>query len=333
MNQKKIALIVGYGSVGIRHAKELLKNNFKIMICDKNEILKKKFDKEKTFYTNINKIKPKELKKISLAIISTWGPSHFQIFSYLCYNGIKKIIMEKPLCTSHEEADKILLLSKKFNVDFIVHHRWVYDGTHNRIKKILKDHNEKLLSIIIHGGATCLITSGAHYVKLATDLFNSFPIEIISDVKNSKINPRSKSLGYWDGFVKYKFSEGKYLMHITNNSSRFRDEVYFYSKKLLIRLHNNNLHYSYIKNDLKITRTENSDFKFKIKLATVQINSYYNKMLKKLLNNKIGIKEKANSIKNIKTLISSLSAPKINKKIIPINNSKSIMYFKKWPIS
>ena len=111
--QKKIALVVGCGSVGKKHIENLIKCNFFVIGFDKKTILKNQIKNDKfLFIKNLNDLDNKTFKKISLAVISTWGPSHYKYFEYLNNKKIKHFLIEKPLCSSEREADLIISLTK-----------------------------------------------------------------------------------------------------------------------------------------------------------------------------------------------------------------------------
>jgi predicted dehydrogenase len=75
-------------------------------------------------------------------------------------------------------------------------------------------------SIVVHGGAKCLVTFGAHFVDLALDVFGSPPLRVTGFGNSQPINPRRKDLGYWEGSLTWEFSGNRYLtISFTNQSS------------------------------------------------------------------------------------------------------------------
>jgi predicted dehydrogenase len=75
-------------------------------------------------------------------------------------------------------------------------------------------------SIVVHGGAKCLVTFGAHFVDLALDVFGSPPLRVAGFGSSQPINPRRKDLGYWEGSLTWEFSGNRYLtISFTNQSS------------------------------------------------------------------------------------------------------------------
>jgi predicted dehydrogenase len=75
-------------------------------------------------------------------------------------------------------------------------------------------------SIVVHGGAKCLVTFGAHFVDLALDIFGSPPVRVAGFGNSQPINPRRKDLGYWEGSLTWEFSGNRYLtISFTNQSS------------------------------------------------------------------------------------------------------------------
>ena len=79
------------------------------------KLITSKRKKKENFYfldklENLNK---EIYDNISLAVISTWGPSHYKFFNFLNKKKIKHFLIEKPLCASEDEADLILKKQKK----------------------------------------------------------------------------------------------------------------------------------------------------------------------------------------------------------------------------
>ena len=82
VSKKKIALVVGCGSIGKRHIENLINCNFFVIGFDREVINKIKNDNF-IFVKNLNYLNKENFEKISLCVISTWGPSHYQYFEYL----------------------------------------------------------------------------------------------------------------------------------------------------------------------------------------------------------------------------------------------------------
>ena len=71
----------------------------------------------------------------------------------------------------------------------------------------------------VNGGAMGIVTNGIHYLDLAISIFQSHPKYVISDLRNMKINPRSKALDFWEGSATWGFKNNKQLSINTSNFS------------------------------------------------------------------------------------------------------------------
>ena len=153
-----------------------------------------------------------------------------------------------------------------------------------KIKDIFHKYKELPNTIVVHGGASCLVTNGVHYLDLASNIFNSVPTSVVSQMRNSELNPRSKKLGFWDGYINYNFPKSKKLLFVNSNLNKIKDCVTIYSKNLKIVIEDNSMKFFYVKkNKEKITRLQNPKLKQVIKLEN---NNYYKKMINSLFKNK-----------------------------------------------
>ena len=109
-----------------------------VAICDKNKKQfnrAKKLNKNIKFYNQSKKMLEEEKPKI-VSIIATWKDTHFKI-TKLCINqGIKVIVLEKPL-NNIKQSKEILSLIKKEKVKVLVNHRRRYDMEIIKVKKKL----------------------------------------------------------------------------------------------------------------------------------------------------------------------------------------------------
>ena len=113
---KIIAAIIGMG-VGQKHleAIENYKNFYVKIICEKNynkiKLLKKKYPSKKIVRDENEVFKDKEINLVSIA---SYDEFHFpQIIKGL--NNNKNLVIEKPMCLTQKELNKIHMLLKKKN--------------------------------------------------------------------------------------------------------------------------------------------------------------------------------------------------------------------------
>ena len=198
--------IIGYGRMGKTYHDVLKTLDIDIgFICDiekKDEHLKIILDyKEALDTSNIDGI-----------IISTYGPTHYEIVKYAITRGIKYIICEKPFTTSLKHAQEITKLLKKSNSKLTVSYlRRFSDSYSSLIKEI--NINKKIgipKSIIITCGAGGISTVGTHFLDLCTYLLNEKVISVVGFPINKNLpNPRGDEFEDPGGYLILNFKNEK----------------------------------------------------------------------------------------------------------------------------
>ena len=223
---KNFGLLIGAGSVGKKHAKNMVNIFDHLTIVDNNksalewcsENLTSNISVFESLDLALNSI---EKSEDTLCTISNWGIDHDTSFFQSFEAGIKKFYIEKPFANSLTKIKKIKDIVKKNNLN-------VASGFHHRHSNLLKkiDYISNTYlggppSLInVYGGANCIVTNGIHFLDLACSIFNSYPISVFSNLNEDKINPRSKRLGFWDGIATWSFLERKFInIAFTNFSS------------------------------------------------------------------------------------------------------------------
>jgi predicted dehydrogenase len=208
-------LLVGFGSIGKFHLQKLQKT-YKIV-----DIIEPDYDKHNAvllsgsrtkinFYQNIENIE--NGITYEFAVIANWGPDHFETIQKLYKKGIHKFLIEKPLSDSLFELDCIEQMIKNKQIEIISHFQWSYSFLPRIIESSdIKKEIGNLISIVISGGAKCLVTNGIHFMALADILFGSEPMTSSEMYQNDFINPRSKSFLYLEGNVTWKYPNSRYL--------------------------------------------------------------------------------------------------------------------------
>lgn len=142
MKKKYSVLIIGCGNAGLKYEFDKLrakpaslyggaltfKDDFEICaVCDSDEeqlaFVQEKLPGAKAYsdYKEaVSDIKP------DVAVIATWTSSHCEIFKYVLENGVKAVVLEKPVGISPEEADEMKAVWQKYPVPVAVNHvrRW-----------------------------------------------------------------------------------------------------------------------------------------------------------------------------------------------------------------
>ena len=84
MNSRKKALVIGSGSIGVKHIMNLIDLEFDVFVFDINfnnyEMLSQNHKNIKLFYSLNELIFNLKIESCHLLVISTWGPSHFRFF-------------------------------------------------------------------------------------------------------------------------------------------------------------------------------------------------------------------------------------------------------------
>jgi predicted dehydrogenase len=198
--------IIGYGRMGQRYENVLSKMNIKIeFICDKKEI--------KSRYKKFNDYKKAiDANDVDGIIISTTGPSHFDIIEYAIKNDIKYIICEKPFVTSVADADKVISLLTKSNSRIAINYSRRYSKSYQRLwddlckQKIIGE----ISSIIITSGAGGLSAIGTHFIDLCSFFFQSKMESVYAIPIDRKLkNPRGEEFEDPGGCVVLKFQDNK----------------------------------------------------------------------------------------------------------------------------
>ena len=220
-------LLVGVGSVGKHHAKVMAERYERLLLVDPSpevkDWLKGQIHSEHEVFTSLSEaidaLSPNAIS--TTAVISHLAPDHFDAFTKISDAGVRHIVCEKPisdsLATSMAMVNRAEQLSIRFSVAF--QRRFLQSA------KVINSVSQSELggppsSIVVHGGAKCLVTFGAHFVDLALDVFGSPPLRVAGFGNSQPINPRRKDLGYWEGSLTWEFSGNRYLtISFTNQSS------------------------------------------------------------------------------------------------------------------
>lgn len=228
----KTGLIIGCGSIGRKYLSVMQERYKKVLVVD--------IDRE--YVNELNQLNSSQIRAFTeieammdhvllnpldmVAVISNWGPDHFSTYMKLVNYGIKRIIVEKPLVTSKKLAYEIYEHAKLNNVLLIPAMPRRYSGYYNKIKKELVAENlgkPEVMTMV--GGAQCIATNGIHWLDLACQLFESFPHSVYAKIHESRINPRSQKLGFYEGNASWFFPELKQFSINLTNSSYFRAEI------------------------------------------------------------------------------------------------------------
>jgi predicted dehydrogenase len=220
-------LLVGVGSVGKHHAKVMAERYERLLLVDPSpeveDWLKGHIQSKCEVFTSLSEAIAALSPNVSstTAVISHLAPDHFDAFTKIADAGVRHIVCEKPISDSLATAVAMVNRAEQQNIRFAV----AFQRRFLQSAKIINSTAQAELggppsSIVVHGGAKCLVTFGAHFVDLALDIFGSPPVRVAGFGNSQPINPRRKDLGYWEGSLTWEFSGNRYLtISFTNQSS------------------------------------------------------------------------------------------------------------------
>lgn len=225
MNQalNPTCLIVGLGSIGKTHLKHILKFAGKIVVVDpKPQTLDyiQAFESPVAmeYYRSIALVPKDEL--IEFAVISNWGPDHFSLIQEVAKLGVRNLLVEKPLVSKLYDLEELKRASLKGELKIITNMPISQGPLASRVLSLqLKGKLGEVQTILVSGGAKCLVTNGIHYIGLASKIFQSHPVNVVSSIENHPINPRSKDFVFAEGNSNWGYGNGKNLsISFSNNS-------------------------------------------------------------------------------------------------------------------
>lgn len=272
----KRAIIIGLGSIGKTHLKEITNFFEDITIIDTNrEVIKYlkalKIPNSLHYFQDINDL-PNNFN-YDIAIISNWGPDHFNTINFLLNYKINRFVVEKPLTDSLFELKIIENMIHNNQINIHSHMQLRYS---NFKKEMLVDAKElglgNPLKILVHGGSKCVATIGIHYLDLAIDLFEEEPESTFANYYNGEINPRHKNLAYLEGVGTWNFSQHRDLCVNFSNSSYVSEEISIIFEYGRILISADNVHYFGFENGfdaktLTRPRTKNANKLLKVEKA------------------------------------------------------------------
>jgi predicted dehydrogenase len=218
-------LVIGYGSVGRRHAEAIDDCCDSLVIVDTNAASRSLASQRHPDAHVTGSLE--ELDEIShpwaetLAVIATWGPSHAHIFHQLVDRGVKHILCEKPFACSIAHAECMARRAQEESVALAVHHFVRYTRLPTALRKFAEAHSlGEPVALQANGGAACLATNGIHWVDFASELFGAPPNRVVSTSYSEHINPRSSDLLLVGGTAIWSFEGGREaVIALTNRSS------------------------------------------------------------------------------------------------------------------
>lgn len=198
----KVALI-GYGYWGPKLARNIQNSNhFEIKsIIDTSEKNLNNAKKDFPLSKLLKNYRLLDLSKIDLVVISTPTKTHFKMANY--FLNYTNVLIEKPLALNLKEVSSLEKKSKKLRNQLFVDYPFIFSGSINYIKEIIKKNKYgRLLEIEsfreqapIRKDASVVWDLGVHDVSILRYLLNSNPIKIRS-LKYNTVKTKQKDTAY-----------------------------------------------------------------------------------------------------------------------------------------
>ena len=222
MAEARAGLVLGYGSIGRRHARILSELTETLAIVNRREAVREQARGAHPSARVTDSLDALDALgfpwKESLAVIATWGPSHFDFFSRLADRGVRRILCEKPMAVSVEQAAAMVRRAEEEGIVLGVNHYLRYAELAPSLRRFLELHDlGEPVGITVGGGASCLVTNGIHWIDFAIELFREEPEEVVGLLRGEPINPRSPELLYFGGAATWRFSGGREASFLLSN--------------------------------------------------------------------------------------------------------------------
>lgn len=231
-NQIYTGLIIGCGSIGKKYLIAMSKRYERILVVDTNQLYVDEINsgansKIKAFSSFDTMSKHAFFEpELIVAVISNWGPDHFFTYLDLAKHKVTRIIIEKPIVNSKKLAYEMYMHAKANNIKLIAAMPRRYTEIHRQISsELIKEEIGQPLIVNMYGGAQCIATNGIHWLDLACQMFESFPEFAYARINDSGINPRSKSLGFYEGNATWYFTDSRIFNAVLTNRSYTRSEI------------------------------------------------------------------------------------------------------------
>jgi predicted dehydrogenase len=207
-------VLVGYGSVGRRHARVLAGLAPSLTIVEAKELGRAQAQADHPSALVVESLDALDGHGVSwesaLAVVATWGPSHAPLFHALADRGVRRIMCEKPLASSVALANGMVCRALRDGIALAVHHYIRYSGLAPALRRLADEHGlGEPAAVRVEGGASCLLTNGVHWLDFASDLFGATPVRVVSTARGEAINPRSPDLMLYEGTAAWTYADGR----------------------------------------------------------------------------------------------------------------------------
>jgi predicted dehydrogenase len=226
--------VLGYGSIGRRHVRALAAATSWLAIVNRRAAIRAQAEAEHPqalVMADLAALDAAEFPwRRSVAVIATWGPSHAELFHALADRGVRRILCEKPMAASVQDAHTLAQRAAREDITLAVHHYIRYAGLVKGLEQLAAEYQLGApVSLLVSGGAACLLTNGIHWIDCAIELFGAQPQQVISTASGAPINPRAPELRLYGGTAVWRFEgEREAVLSFSNHSSIAASAQIFY---------------------------------------------------------------------------------------------------------
>lgn len=218
-----IAVVMGYGSIGRRHAAALRAHGARLAIVNRRAEVRERAGRE-----NPGALLAESLGALdgridwsgAAAVIATWGPSHKEHFEQLAQRGVRRILCEKPMAASAQDAREMSDAAARGGIWLGVNHTLRYARLRDGLSAEASAHGlGEPRALTLEGGAACLATNGIHWLDFARQIFGGEPHRAVATAAGEHINPRSPELEMFGGSAIFEFDGGREAAFLLSNRS------------------------------------------------------------------------------------------------------------------
>jgi len=150
---------------------------------------------------------------------------------------VRRILCEKPMASSVGDAATMVDRARRDGIALGVHHYVRYAGLAPALATLAAEHElGQPVSLVVEGGAACLLTNGIHFVDFAIELFGAEPERVVSTASGDPINPRSPDLHLYGGTAIWSFADGREAVITFSNRSSVAPSARIYYRDAVVEL-------------------------------------------------------------------------------------------------
>src|SRR5690606_17571991 len=236
------AALIGFGSIGKRHARCLAQKFEELAIIDVDpparEAAKSQFPQAHVLSSLTELWRLNWPWQEVLVVIATWGPSHYELFRECAEQGVRRILCEKPLAGSLYEGWRMVVEAGELGTTLGANHTLRLLGVDRGVKKLAQPHSlGPPHSVVVHGGASGLVPDGIHVIHLAISAIGAPLVSVVSTAAGEAINPRSPGLLFFGGSAVWTFPAGEEAVVSLHNRSSIYPTATLYYRDGAIYLH------------------------------------------------------------------------------------------------